>query len=62
MQSGEAGVVETDEAKRAEIYESIQKQLMDDMVVYPIAYPNSIVAISSDFGGIEEATPANIYV
>ncbi|MSU02667.1 ABC transporter substrate-binding protein [Tissierella pigra] len=58
----EAGVVETDEAKRAEIYESIQKQLMDDMVVYPIAYPNSIVAISSEFGGIEEATPAPIFM
>ncbi|MDR7857468.1 ABC transporter substrate-binding protein [Tissierella sp.] len=58
----EAGVVETDEAKRSEIYEGIQKELMDDMVVYPIAYPNSIVAISSQFGGIEEATPAPIFM
>lgn len=49
------GVTETDEAKRAEIYEKIQKQIMDDMVVYPIVYPKSIVAVSSDFGGIEEA-------
>ena len=58
----EAGVVETDETKRTEIYETIQKKLMDDMVVYPIAYPNSIVAISSQFGGIEEATPAPIFM
>lgn len=49
------GIVETDEAKRAEIYEGIQEEIMDDMVVYPIAYPKSIVAINNKFGGIEEA-------
>lgn len=49
------GVVETDESKRAEIYEEIQRKIIDDMVVYPIVYPKSIVAIDSRFGGIEEA-------
>lgn len=49
------GVIETDPAKRAEIYEEIQRIIMDDMVVYPIAYPKSIVAIDGRFGGIEEA-------
>lgn len=48
-------VIETDESKRAEIYEEIQKEIIDDMVVYPIVYPKSIVAINSKFGGIEEA-------
>jgi len=49
------GVIETDEAKRADIYKTIQREIMDDMVVYPIVYPKSIVAINSKFGGIEEA-------
>ena len=49
------GVIETDESKRAEIYEEIQREIIDDMVVYPIVYPKSIVAIDSRFGGIEEA-------
>ncbi|HLR36225.1 MAG TPA: ABC transporter substrate-binding protein [Tissierellales bacterium] len=49
------GVIETDESKRSEIYEEIQMEIMDDMVVYPIVYPKSIVAIDSRFGGIEEA-------
>lgn len=49
------GIVETDEAKRAEIYETIQREIIDDMVVYPIVYPKSIVAINSKFGGVEEA-------
>lgn len=58
----EKGVVETDEVKRAEIYKTIQKQLIDDMVVYPIAYPNSIVAVSKQYGGIEEAKPVPIFM
>ena len=44
-QMWDKGVIETDEAKRAEIYEKIQREIIDDMVVYPIVYPKSIVAI-----------------
>jgi peptide/nickel transport system substrate-binding protein len=58
----EEGIVETDEAKRGEIYKTIQKQLIDDMVVYPIAYPNSIVAVNKKYGGIEEAKPVPIFM
>jgi peptide/nickel transport system substrate-binding protein len=49
------GVIETDENKRAQIYEEIQREIIEDMVVYPIVYPKSIVAIDSRFGGVEEA-------
>lgn len=58
----ESGVVETDESKRSEIYQSIQKQLIDDMVVYPIAYPMSIVAVNNKIGGVEEAIPSPIFM
>lgn len=54
-QMWDKGIVETDEAKRAEIYETIQREIIDDMVVYPIVYPKSIVAIDGKVGGIEEA-------
>lgn len=58
----EEGVVETDEAKRKEIYEEIQKEIIDDMVVYPIAYPKSIVAVNKKYGGIDEAKLVPIYM
>lgn len=57
-----AGAIETDETKRSEIYKEIQVELLDDMVLYPIAYPKSIVAISKSVGGIEEATPVPIFM
>lgn len=56
------GIVETDAVKRQEIYEKIQRQVMDDIVVYPIAYPKSIVAMNKSFGGVEEAQPAPIFM
>lgn len=56
------GVVETDPTKRQEIYEKIQEQIMEDMVLYPIAYPKSIVAMNKSFGGTEEAQPAPIFM
>lgn len=57
-----SGAVEPDETKRAEIYKNIQVELMDDMVVYPIAYPKSIVAINKSIGGIEEAKTVPIFM
>lgn len=56
------GIVETDESKRQEIYEDIQKILIDDMVIYPITYPKSLVTTNAKFKGIEEAETAPIFM
>lgn len=58
----EQGVTQTDETKREELYKTIQKQLIDDMVVYPIVYPNSIIAVGQKIGGIEEAKLVPIFM
>ncbi|MBU5677190.1 ABC transporter substrate-binding protein [Alkaliphilus sp. MSJ-5] len=55
-------VIEKDEVRRGEIYTNIQEEVIEDMVVYPIAYPKSIVAINAAFGGIEEAKPVPIFM
>jgi peptide/nickel transport system substrate-binding protein len=47
--------VETDTAKRAELYKKIQQTVADEMTVYPIAYTKSIIAIDKKYGGLEEA-------
>lgn len=57
-----AALKETDKAKRDEIYKEIQQNLADDMVLYPIAYSKSIVAIDNKYDGTKEATPAPIYM
>lgn len=49
------GVTETDPARRQEIYETIQKTLIDDMALYPIDHPMSILVVSDRIGGVEEA-------
>lgn len=54
------GIVETDPEKRSEIYETIQKTLIDDMVLYPIEHPKAILVIDSKFGGIEETRLAPV--
>lgn len=56
------GVVETDNAKRGEIYKQIQQKVAEEMVTYPIAYPKSIVAINKKYGGVEEAKPVPIFM
>lgn len=56
------GVVTTDRSKRAALYKKIQRQIIEDMVEYPIAYPKSIVVINSKYGGLEEAQPAPIFM
>lgn len=53
------GIVETDEAKRQEIYETIQKTLIDDMALYPYVHPKSILVVNSRVGGMEEAIPVS---
>lgn len=56
------GAIETDNKKRDEIYKEIQKTIADDMSLYPIVFPKSIVAIDNKFGGVEEAEPAPIFM
>ncbi|WP_223068228.1 ABC transporter substrate-binding protein [Paenibacillus caui] len=51
------GAVETDEAKRAELYKQIQQTVANEMTVYPIAYTKAVVAVDNSYGGIEEARP-----
>ncbi|AIG28557.1 ABC transporter substrate-binding protein [Brevibacillus laterosporus] len=47
--------VEVDTAKRAELYKKIQQTVADDVPIYPIAYPKSIIAVDKKFGGLQEA-------
>jgi len=47
--------VEVDTAKRAELYQKIQETVADDVPIYPIAYPKSIIAVDKRFGGLQEA-------
>lgn len=56
------GKTEMDEAKRSEIYKKIQQILVDDAVQYSLVNTKSIIAVNSEFGNIEEATPAPIYM
>lgn len=56
------GKTEMDEAKRSEIYKKIQQILVDDAVQYSLVNTKSIIAANSEFGNIEEATPAPIYM
>lgn len=54
--------VETDSKKREQIYKNIQNKLADDVALYPIVYPKSIVAINKKFGGIKEAKTVPIFM
>ncbi|WP_310552150.1 ABC transporter substrate-binding protein [Paenibacillus glufosinatiresistens] len=51
----EQGAGEVDPAKRGEIYKKAQVQIAEDAPIYPIAYTKTIVAVSKQFGGIDEA-------
>jgi peptide/nickel transport system substrate-binding protein len=53
---------EMDEVKRNKIYKEIQQIVVDDMVLYPIAYTKSIVALDKKYDGAKEANPAPIYM
>lgn len=56
------GSVETDSAKRGEIYKQIQQVVANDMTYYPIAYTNAVVAVDKRFGGTKEAEPKPVYM
>ncbi len=55
------GRIETDVAKRKEIYNNIQKLLQDDAVFYPIVENKRILAIDSRVSGIEDAGLVPVY-
>lgn len=55
------GRIETDVAKRKEIYNNIQKLLQDDAVFYPMVENKRILAIDSSVSGIEEAGMVPVY-
>lgn len=56
------GAVETDKAKREAIYKEIQQVLVDDLAVYPMAYPKSVVAIGKQYGGVKDARLVPIFM
>jgi peptide/nickel transport system substrate-binding protein len=56
------GPIEIDKAKRQELYENIQKQIMDEMIQYPICYPKALIAVSGNIGGVEESKLMPIFI
>ena len=56
-----AGAVETDEAKRLEIYQNAQRRLADLAVQYPMVTNLRLLAVTNDVGGIDEARLIPIY-
>ena len=55
-------LAETDESKRNAIYEEIQKIVSEEVALYSITYPKSIVAIDNKYDGVEESNPAPIFM
>lgn len=56
-----AGRVETDGAKRQEIYNKIQQRLQDNAYFYPILENKRILVMSSNVAGVEEAKLVPVY-
>ena len=56
-----AGRVETDEAKRIEIYNKIQQRLQDNAYFYPMLENKRIVVMSSNVAGVDEAKLVPVY-
>ncbi len=55
------GAVELDEAKRADIYAELQKEIAADAVFYPIVDNKKILAVNERVSGIEEVGLVPIY-
>ncbi len=56
-----AGRVETDEAKRVEIYTKIQQKIQDNAYFYPMLSNKRIVVMSSNITGEDEAKLVPVY-
>lgn len=57
-----AGASEADTAKREGIYKKLQEIIATEAIIYPIAYTKTIVAVSNQFGGVEEAKLKPVYI
>lgn len=57
-----AGAGEGDPAKREEIYKEAQELIASEAIQYPIAYTKTIVAVSNQYGGVEEAKLKPVYI
>ncbi|WP_163102102.1 ABC transporter substrate-binding protein [Peribacillus alkalitolerans] len=55
------GRVETDEAKRQQIYEVLQKTILEDAVFYPITENKRILAVDANLTGIDGAGLVPVY-
>ncbi|WEG72485.1 ABC transporter substrate-binding protein [Vagococcus intermedius] len=55
------GAIELDEAKRHIIYENLQKELMDEAVIYPIVDSRKVLAVNNRIEGIKESGLVPIY-
>ena len=53
--------VETDEAKRVEIYTKIQQKIQDNAYFYPMLSNMRIVVMSSNITGVDEAKLVPVY-
>ena len=56
-----AGRVESDEAKRVEIYNKIQQKLQTNAYYYPILENKRIVVMSSNLAGVDDAKLVPVY-
>ncbi|MBZ9635661.1 ABC transporter substrate-binding protein [Clostridium sp. FP1] len=54
--------METDDAKRKEMYETLQKKLAEDAVQYNIDYTTSYISTAANIGGVKEAKLVPIYM
>jgi len=55
------GASETDATKRMEIYTQIQQRIQDNGAFYPYADNKRILAVTSNVGGVEEASLVPVY-
>lgn len=55
------GAVELDEKKRHLIYDKLQKELMEEAIIYPIVDSRKVLAVNKRVGGIKEAGLVPIY-
>ena len=53
---------ETNKEKRDAMYKEIQQKTIDNLPIYPVDYPKSIVALDKNIGGVEEAKTVPIYM
>lgn len=56
----ERASTEVDASVREQLYEQIQQKIAKELIVWPIAYTKSVIAVSKNYGGLSEADAAPI--